>query len=120
MTRTEIVNKLALERRVEHMVENICHHELTANLKDLCQMVYLILLEYDEDKIIDLWTHKEMNYFIARIIINQYRSNTSPYHTLFEKFQERSVSIGVGADISDEAINYIKQHYIPRREKDDK
>lgn len=117
MTRNEIVDRLAKSRLVEHMVENICHHALTADLKDLCQMVYLILLEYDEDKIVDLWENKEMNFFIARIILNQYRSDRSTFHTLFCKFQERSVGISVVWDISEADIEHIRQHYTPRRDK---
>ena len=49
-----IIETLAKDRRVEALVENIAHHSLTADLKDLCQMVYLILLEYDESKLQDL------------------------------------------------------------------
>lgn len=115
VNRNEIVEYLAKERRVEAMVENICHHALTADLRDLCQMVYLILLEYDEDKIRDLWENGEINFFIARIIINQYRSSNSPFHIIYRKFQERSVSIG--NEISIEALDKINSHYIPRRDK---
>ena len=115
MTRNEIVEQLAKQRRVEGMVENICHQHLTADLKDLCQMVYLIILEYDEEKIQDLWDNGEINFFIARIIINQYRSSNSPFHALFRKFQERSVSIGDG--ISIEALDKINSSYIPRKER---
>ena len=113
----EIVNTLALQKRVEAMVENICHHELTPDLKDLCQMVYLILLEYDEEKIVDLWEHNEINFFLARIIINQYRSTNSPFHYLFRKMQERSVSIGVGTNINEDVIEYLNQHFKPRKER---
>ena len=94
-----IIDTLAKEKRVEAMVENIAHHALTDDLKDLCQMVYLIILEYDEDKIIDLWENDQMNFFLARIIINQYRSSNSPFHTIFRKYQERSISIGDGISI---------------------
>lgn len=110
MTRSEIVNKLALERRVETMVENICHNHLTADLKDLCQMVYLILLEYDESKIQDLWENNEINFFIARIIINQYRSSNSPFHTIFRKYQERSFSLGCDASVADARLEYLKRN----------
>lgn len=103
---------------MEALVENIAHHSLTADLKDLCQMVYLILLEYDDAKILDLWENDQINFFLARIIINQYRSSNSPFHALFRKFQERSVYMGVGADINEKAIEQINRKYIPRREKD--
>lgn len=94
-----IIETLAKDRRVEALVENIAHHSLTADLKDLCQMVYLILLEYDESKLQDLWENDQINFFIARIILNQYRSSNSPFHAIFRKYQERSLSIGDGIRI---------------------
>ena len=94
-----IIETLAKDRRVEALVENIAHHSLTADLKDLCQMVYLILLEYDESKLQDLWENEQINFFVARIILNQYRSSNSPFHAIFRKYQERSLSIGDGISI---------------------
>lgn len=87
-TKNEIIETLAKERFVERMIENIAHQSLSADLKDLSQMVYLILLEYDESRLQDLWEHDQMNYFIARIIVNQYRSSNSPFHTIFRKFRQ--------------------------------
>lgn len=92
-SKEEIIETLARERRVEAMVENIAHHSLTSDLKDLCQMVYLVLLEYDAAKLADLWQHGQMNFFLARIIINQYRSSNSPFHAQFRKFRDRSIPI---------------------------
>lgn len=116
-SKKQIVEILAREKRVEALVENIAHHSLTADLKDLCQMVYIILLEYDETKLLDLWEHGEINFFIARIILNQYRSSNSPFHAIFRKFQERSVYMGVGADINETALEKITRNYVPRRDK---
>lgn len=112
-----IIETLAKERRVEALVENIAHHSLTADLKDLCQMVYLILLEYDESKLLDLWENDQINFFLARIIINQYRSSNSPFHTIFRKMQEGCVYMGVGADINEAAIERINRDYVPRKER---
>lgn len=120
---TDVTNKmtiieiLAKEKRVEALVENIAHHTLTADLKDLCQMVYLILLEYDETKLLDLWENDQINFFLARVIVNQYRSSNSPFHYLFRRFQERCVYMGVGADINEKAIEYINRIFVPRKEK---
>ena len=116
-SKAHIIETLAEEKRVEALVENIAHHSLTADLKDLCQMVYMILLEYDEGKLQDLWENDQMNFFLARIILNQYRSSNSPFHTIFRKFQERSVYMGVGADINDAALEKINKNYVPRRDK---
>lgn len=106
MNKQTIIETLAKERRVEALVENIAHHSLTADLKDLCQMVYLILLEYDESKLQDLWENEQMNFFLARIILNQYRSSNSPFHSIYRKYQERSISIGDGITI--EALDRLQ------------
>lgn len=94
MTRTEIVDKLARERTVEKMVAGIAHQDLTYDLRDLCQMVYLVLLEYDEAKILDLYEHDELRFFLARVIITQLRSSYSPYYMTIRRFGERSDEIG--------------------------
>jgi hypothetical protein len=93
VTKEEIIMTLADERRVETMVENIAHRSLTDDLKDLCQMVYLILLEYDDAKIEDLWEHGQINFFIARILLNQYRSTNSPFYKLFRKYESKATDI---------------------------
>ena len=93
MSKSEIIEEVAKARMVERMVQNIAHHTLDADLKDLAQMVYLILLEYDETKLQDLWQNEQMGFFLARIIINQYRSSNSPFHTIYRKFRERSEDI---------------------------
>lgn len=88
MTRTEIVTRLAEDKVVEEMAQNIAHcSTLTADLQDLCQTVYLALLEYDEDKIVDLHESGALKFFIARILANQYLSKNSPFYNLFRKFR---------------------------------
>lgn len=87
-TKTEIIEAIAKDRMVETMVTNIAHKPMSADLQDLSQMVYLILLEYDEKKLQDLWENNQMHFFIARIIINQYNSVNSPFHTMFRKFRQ--------------------------------
>ena len=101
MRKEEIIGTIASKRMVEDMVQNIAHQSLNADLKDLVQMIYLILLEYDENKIVDLWEHDQMQFFLARIIINQYRSSNSPFHTIYRKFQEKACDI-TGMDWEDE------------------
>ena len=93
MSKSDIIESIAKARMVETMVQNIAHQSLTADLKDLTQMVYLILLEYDETKLQDLWDNNQISFFLARIIINQYRSSNSPFHTIYRKFRERSEDI---------------------------
>ena len=89
MNKAEIIEAIAQARMVETMVQNIAHESLSTNadLCDLSQMVYLILLEYDEDKLQDLWEHHQMRFFLARIIVNQYRSSNSPFFITYKKFR---------------------------------
>lgn len=101
MGKNEIVNEIAKGKMVEQMVQNIAHQSLSADLKDLCQMVYLILLEYDEQKLQDLWSNNQMNFFLARIIINQFRSSNSPFHMIYRKFQ---TMVDLEISVADEEV----------------
>lgn len=101
MNKNGIIETLARDKVIETMAVNIAHSHMSQDLQDLVQMVYLVLLEYDEDKIVDLWEHNEMRFFIARIIVNQYRSKNSPFHINIRKFQELTENIS-GLDFIDE------------------
>ena len=97
-----IIGNLAQEKMVEKMVKSITHqNSLSADLQDMVQMIYVFLLEYDEQKIIDLWQNNQLPFFIARIIINQNRSDTSLYHYTIRRYQWKSVDI-TGMDWTDE------------------
>ena len=82
----QIIEKLALEHRVENVVGNITRApQLSADLQDLCQNIYLHLLEYPANLIVDLWEHSaprggvtQMDCFIVRVVKNQL-SPTGPY-----------------------------------------
>lgn len=100
------------------MIENIAHQSLTADLRDLSQMVYLILLEYDEDRLQDLWEHEQMRFFIARIITNQYRSSNSPFHTQFRKFRQmidEEVSLSVAGDANNVDFDIFSSTKVTKR-----
>ena len=62
-------------------------------LQDLCQMVYELLLTYDEAKIIDLWESGALGFFIARVLTTQYRSPRSTFYNLIRKFSAKSEEI---------------------------
>lgn len=89
MRKEDIIGKLARERVVETLAERVCRRP-GSELKDLCQMVYLILLEYDGDKIADLYENKQINFFIVRILKNQFYGKTSAYHYAYRKFSLKS------------------------------
>lgn len=99
MTRFEIVETLARGQRVETFIRNVARtSRLAPDLQDLAQMVYLALLTYDEDKIVDLWESDAIDFFIARIILNQYRSRDSPWRDIFHRHGIHYIDIATISD----------------------
>lgn len=88
MTRAEIIKEIATRRYVEQLVKNICHSS-APELDDLSQMIYEILLTYDEQKIIDLYENQQLGFFIVRIIKIQYFSKNSPFYKELRRFIRR-------------------------------
>lgn len=101
MTREEIISELGKGRIVERIVMNIGHSGMTADLSDLTQEIYLILLAYDEPKLIEIWESGNIERFVGKIVVKQFRSKTSPFHILYRKMREQSVDI-TGMDFIDE------------------
>lgn len=80
MNKAQIIEDLARRRRVETLCKRIAHEKtLTDDLKDLSQGVYLILLEYDEDKLVGLAERGSLIFFIVRIILHQYLNPYGAY-----------------------------------------
>lgn len=96
MTKAEVMDELARSGAVEEMVRNVSGRALSAELEDLCQMVYEALLAYPEEKIVGLAERGELRWFAARIVINQYRSTRSEFHKLYRKRQMQAR--GIDAD----------------------
>ena len=97
--RDKVVAKLAKEKVVETICSRIAGvTELPPSLQDLSQDVYLTLLKYDAEKIVDLAQTDAIRFFIARILLNQYRTDNSKYERTFRKFYKRNVLIGVFND----------------------
>ncbi len=93
--RRRIVEELARSRGIERVVCNVARaHSLNADLSDLSQMVYEVLLEYRADRIVELNESGALGFFIVRIILNQYCSKNSPFYAQIRRFGARSESIG--------------------------
>ena len=83
MTGFEVIDIIAREKRVERMVVSITHSELSPELKDLSQMIYIALMKYTDDVLVTMYRKGELNFFIARIILNQYRTNNSLFRRTY-------------------------------------
>lgn len=83
--KNEIIAKLAKERVVEGIISNITKDSGDDTLKDLSQMIYVWLLEENEEKIRHMHENNQLNYYIARLATNNLHSKNSRYYYLFKK-----------------------------------
>ncbi len=76
---------------MESIVARVCRPCAdTSSLADLSQMVYIVLLTYDAAKVVDLWERGQMDFFIVRVVLNQFRSKNSPYFHALREFGHRA------------------------------
>lgn len=88
-----IINKIAQDRMVETIVANVAKDTTDEDLTDLCQDIYLALMEKDEETIEDLYTKKQLNYYITRMVINNIDSSTSRYFYNYKKNKLKQISM---------------------------
>lgn len=72
----------------QHIVEDLVKAYNVSELykNDLIQHIYLILLLYDQPTLQYLVNKKQIKFFIARIIRNQWFSKTSTFYKLYKKY----------------------------------
>ena len=81
------------------IIENIYREEMLREIfenmgikkddwDDLEQEIFIILLDYDKDKIIQMWENKQLKWFIIKLIKNQYFSCNSPYYKKYKKYYQ--------------------------------
>lgn len=85
--KNNIIEVLAKEKTVETLCCNMGVEQ--AYIDDLIQEIYLILLEYNEDKLIKMFERKQLKFFIVRIIMNQYFSKNSPFYKKYKMYDQR-------------------------------
>lgn len=84
----EIVEGLARARIVERIIANVSGFRppLPPDLQDLTQMVYEVILTYDSEKIKEMNERGMLQFFVARVVVNQFRSSRSPYHLIYRRY----------------------------------
>lgn len=88
-----IINNIAKDRMVETIVANVAKDTTDEDLTDLCQDIYLALMEKDEETIEDLYTKKQLNYYVTRMVINNIDSSTSRYFYNYKKNKLKQISM---------------------------
>jgi hypothetical protein len=81
-----MLNRIANEKLVEDISKNI--GVSPKYFDDFVQEIYLILLEYDQEKLEAIYEKGDINFFLTRIIKNQWCSTTSPFYRKYRKYYE--------------------------------
>lgn len=92
MTKYEIISELGTNHTVEKLLRKLSKKSFKAEstLQDLCQDIYIALLEKEEDTITGLYERKELDKYIMQMLKNQYLSVTSPYYQKYKRFLNSS------------------------------
>lgn len=80
----KIIAEVCTSGMIREMIDNMRVSPIDAD--DLEQEIYMILLEYDKNKIVELYNKKQLRYFIVGIIQRQYNSKTSPFYKKYKKY----------------------------------
>lgn len=83
-----MVTKILDELERDNIIRDMCMNMRVSpnDIEDLIQEVYIILLEYSPNKIIELYQKKQLKFFIIGILRRQYYSNTSPFYKKYKKY----------------------------------
>lgn len=90
----DIVEALANERRVEQLTEAVTRRPLDADLSDLVQMVYCLLLGYPDARLEEADEDGWMNFLLVRLIKNLLKPH-SAWSAQIRRFRERTVELKV-------------------------
>lgn len=94
VTKNEIIEALAREHLAENIVAYYCKGMGNRpELADLVSMSYLALLQMDEERIQRAYTEGWLPFLLRRIIINQTRTNHSPWRDLFRRYGLRNLEL---------------------------
>lgn len=83
---------------IDHIIKNkiienlVDAYNVPSTYKDdLIQEIYLIILQYDSNTLKQLYDKKQLKYFIAKIITNQFFSKTSTFYKTYKKYYKQLI-----------------------------
>lgn len=107
MNKVEIINCLAKNDRLKRVAHNIAGGKGLGD--DLYQHLFLVLLEYDEAKIIRAQENKYIEYTCIKIMANSYNSKSSPFA---HQYRQHLNDVELTFD-----IEYIEDEPIPDKKE---
>lgn len=80
----DIYSTIAKEKLIESLITK---YKVNPKYKeDLIQEIYLIVLQKPPDMLKELYDKKQINFYLAKIITNQYFSKTSKFYKDYKKY----------------------------------
>lgn len=96
-----IVKSVYEEGLINEIAENLGVSE--TEWDDFLQEIYLIILQYNKEKIIGMYERGELKYWLIRVCINQYCSKNSPFYKKYKKYY--TILDGNNFNLTDEILN---------------
>ena len=82
-TNSEIIEDIQKEGMIECIARNI---KVTDDYyDDFVQDMYLTLLEYDNEKLNEIYSKNQLKFFATRICLNNWNSSTSPFYCKYKR-----------------------------------
>lgn len=91
MTKSSVISILARKKVIEKLVK--FYNLSSPYCKDLCQDLYVELLNKEDKLIVGLYERNEIEYYIRKMISNNVNSSTSPFYKNYEKFRKTADEI---------------------------
>lgn len=92
MTKKDIIEELYRNGHLRSECEKMAVGN-KAHAEDLLHELVIILMEYDDAKIEDLYERDELKYFVYKIIRNQWCNTSSVFYSKYLKFKNLTISI---------------------------
>lgn len=89
MTNNQIVE--AVSGDIKTIISNMAIKD--EHRDDLFQEVIIILLQYNNEKLEAIYNKKQLKFFVARIICNQYYSVHSYFWKTFKKYEDNKYNL---------------------------
>lgn len=80
----DIYTTIAKEKLIEILIDK--YNVQSKYKEDLSQEIYLIVLTKPPELLQQLYDDKQLNFYLARIISNQYFSKTSQFYKNYKKY----------------------------------
>ena len=91
INKSSVINILARNKVIERLVKQ--YNFSSPYCKDLCQDLYIELLNKEDKLIVGLYERNEIEYYIRKMISNNVNSSTSPFYKNYEKFRKTTDEI---------------------------